>query len=588
MAEQPLLREEADQHAVLRRAAPYLRPHRGRLAVALGVGLADSAALVAVAPLIGVAADAVGSGDRGGLAVAVVLLVVLAVAQLGFARAGELLLIRAGEDVVRGLRERCVENLATAPLRFLESHRSGELLRRATGEVAELAAFVRLHLRNLVASAATLVFTLVVLAGYSWLLLLVQLAVFVPLTLLVTRWFQRDAGAAFGGKAGAEAGVAATFTETLTAREALQTSRGLPGWARRFDRENARAVRAARRALRVENRIDLVSLIEGLALVALLLAGGWLVARDSLSIGAVVVFVVAGRTLFDSFADLSQLVGEVQTARTGLARLLELLAATEPAPPRPAAVGPAGAPVRSGDADLPECGDLPERGDLHCEGVGYSYRSDGRVLHAVTLTFPEGSRTGVVGETGSGKTTLSKLLCGLYRPDEGAVSFAGVDLREIPEEQLRRRVVLVPQEVRLVSGTIADNLALVQGAPTRERIERTVRRLGLTDWFAGLPDGLDAEVGARGGNLSAGERQILGLVRAVLADPAVLVLDEATADIDPVTAARLEHALDELRSDCTLVVIAHRPATIARLPRVIRLDGGRLTAEERTGLPVSG
>ena len=572
MAEQPQLQEEADQHAVLRRAAPYLRPHRRRLAVALGVGLADSAALVAVAPLIGLAADAVASRDRTGLAVAVVLLVLLALAQLGFARAGELLLIRAGEQVVRSLRERCVENLATAPLRFLETHRSGELLRRATGEVAELAAFVRLHLRNLVASAATLVFTLVVLAGYSWLLLLVQLGVFLPLTLLVTRWFQRDAAAAFGGKAGAEATVAATFTETLTARVALQTSRGLPGWARRFDRENTRAVRTARRALRVENRIDLVSLVEGLALVALLLTGGWLVGRDSLSIGAVVVFVVAGRNLFDSFTDLSQLVGEVQTARTGLARLLDLLAATEPEQVQPRPAAPA----------------LPERGDLHCAGVEYSYRSDGHVLQGITLDFPAGSRTGVVGETGSGKTTLSKLLCGLYRPDAGAVSFAGVDLREIPESELRRRVVLVPQEVRMVSGTIADNLALVQGAPDRARIEGTVHRLGLREWIAGLPGGLDAEVGQRGGNLSAGERQILGLVRAVLADPAVLVLDEATADIDPVTAARLEHALDELRADCTLVVIAHRPETIARMPRVIRLEGGRLPVGTAAGAGVSG
>lgn len=192
MAEQPLLQDEADQRAVLRRAAPYLRPHRGRLAVALGVGLADSAALVAVAPLIGLAADSLDDGDRGGLGLAVALLVALAAAQLVLARVGELLLIKGGEQVVRTLREQAVENLATAPLRFLETHRSGELLRRATGEVAALAAFVRLHLRNMVASAATLVFTLVMLAGYSWLLLLVQLAVFLPLTLLVTRWFQRD------------------------------------------------------------------------------------------------------------------------------------------------------------------------------------------------------------------------------------------------------------------------------------------------------------------------------------------------------------------------------------------------------------
>ncbi|MFG3053069.1 ABC transporter ATP-binding protein [Kitasatospora sp. NPDC048239] len=570
MAEQPLLQDEADERGVLRRAMPYLRPHRARLGLALGVGLADSAALVAVAPLIGLATDSAVRADRGGLGLAVALLVVLGAAQLVLARVGELLLIKNGENVVRTLREQAVENLATAPLRFLESHRSGELLRRATGEVAALAAFVRLHLRNLVSSVATLAFTLIMLAGYSWLLLLVQLAVFLPLTLLVTRWFQRDAAAAFGGKAAAEATVAATFSETLTAREALQTSRGLAGWSARFGRENRHAVHAARRALRVENRIDLVSLIEGTALVVLLLVGGWMITRDTVEVGTVVVFVIASRNLFDSFADLSQLVGEVQTARTGLARLLDLLAATAPGH-RPARIE-----------------DLPARGDLRCVAVDYGYRADRLSLHGLTLDFPRGSRTGVVGETGSGKTTLSKLLCGLYHPDAGSVSFAGTDLADIPEQQLRRRIVLVPQEVRMVSGTIADNLALVQGAPDRERIERTVEQLGLREWLDGLPGGLDAEVGQRGGNLSAGERQILGVVRAVLADPAVLVLDEATADIDPVTAARLEHALDELRSDCTLVVIAHRPATIARLPRVVRLDGGRLVGDEAVDGAVDG
>ncbi|MFI5532986.1 ABC transporter ATP-binding protein [Kitasatospora sp. NPDC051853] len=560
MAEQAVLKDEADQKQVLRRAAPYLRPHRTKLGIALGVGLADSAALVAVAPLVGLATDALTDGDRGVLGLAVALLVVVAVAQLALARTGELLLIKSGEEVVRTLRERAVENLATAPLRFLETHRSGELLRRATGEVAALAAFVRLHLRNLVSSGATLLFTVVLLAGYSWLMLLVQLAVFLPLTLLVTRWFQRDAGAAFGGKAQAEAAVAATFTETLTAREALQTSRGLSGWSRRFDRENAHAVTAARRALLVENRIDLVSLVEGLALVVLLAVGGWMVTQDTMSLGTVVVFVLASRNLFDSFTELSQLVGEVQGAKTGLARLLELLDATAPSGP----AGPAS---------------LPDHGELRCEAVDYHYRADRRTLHAVSLSFPAGSRTGVVGETGSGKTTLSKLLCGLYPPDGGTVSFGGTDLREVPEAELRRRVVLVPQEVRMVTGTVAENLALVQGAPTRAQIEWTVERLGLADWIAGLPGGLDAEVGQRGGNLSAGERQILGLVRAVLADPAVLVLDEATADIDPATAARLEHALDELRADCTLIVIAHRPETIARLPRVVRMADGRVVAD---------
>ncbi|MFI0737284.1 ABC transporter ATP-binding protein [Streptomyces sp. NPDC021100] len=561
MAEPVLLDDRPDERHILRRAAPHLRPHRRALITAVAVGLADSAALVAVAPLVGRATDALKAGDRTGLLVAAGALVALAVVQLGLARSGELLLAKAGENVVRGLRERSVANLASAPLRFLESHRTGELLRRTTGEVAALAAFVRMHLRNLVSATATLVFTLGVLFFYSWQLALVQLVVFVPPALLAMRWFQRDASAAFGGKATAEATVAATFSETLSVREALQTAGGLPGWMRRFGRENAVAVSAARRAVRVENRIDLVSLIEGVALVALLLFGGWQASHGDITIGTVVTFVLASRNLFDSFSDLSQLVGHVQTARTGLARLLDLLAATERVKPAvPAAAGPA---------------DLPLRGELRCDGVEYGYQDGTRVLSDVSLVFPAGDRVGVVGETGSGKTTLSKLLCGLYAPDGGAVRFAGTDLRELSEAELRCRVVLVPQEVRMVTGSVARNLELVHSAPDRAAMERAVRELGLEDWLRDL-GGLDAEVGVRGERLSAGERQIVGLLRAALADPAVLVLDEATADIDPVTAARLEHALDGMSEDRTLIVIAHRPATIARLPRVIRLEQGRV------------
>ncbi|MEU1673607.1 ABC transporter ATP-binding protein [Streptomyces roseifaciens] len=569
MAEPVLLAEQPDERRVLRRAAPYLRPHRRALVVALVVGLLDSAALVAVAPLIGRATDALLDRDRGGLLTAAVILVVLAVLQLGLARAGELLLAKAGENVVCSLREKCVENLASAPLRFLESHRTGDLLRRTTGEVAALASFVRMHLRRLVSATATLAFTLVVLFGYSWQLALVQIAVFVPLTLLVMRWFQRSAPRAFGGKAAAEATVAATFTETLNVREALQSARGLPGWLRRFDRENTAAVGAARRAIRVENRIDLVGLIEGFALVVLLLVGGWSVSRGAMGVGTVVVFVLASRNLFDSFSDISQLVGEVQTARTGLARLLDLLAATDRSAEeeRPREDGPAA--------------ELPLRGELSCEDLGYSYRDGTEVLRGVSLAFPVGDRSGLVGETGSGKTTLSKLLCGLYAPDRGAVRFAGVDLREIPEAELRRRVVLVPQEVRMVTGTVAANLELVHSTPGRAEMERAVAELGLQEWLRDL-GGLDAEVGVRGSRLSAGERQIVGLLRAALADPAVLVLDEATADIDPVTAGRLEHALDGMRSDRTIIVVAHRPATIARLPRVVALDGGRVAGTMAT------
>ncbi|THJ25115.1 ATP-binding cassette domain-containing protein, partial [Candidatus Frankia alpina] len=154
--------------------------------------------------------------------------------------------------------------------------------------------------------------------------------------------------------------------------------------------------------------------------------------------------------------------------------------------------------------------------------------------------------------------------------------YGGVDLRTASPEQVRARIVLIPQQVHIISGTLAENLALTPGAPDRAAMQRAVELLGLTEWVARLPGGLDADLGARGERLSAGERQIVGLLRAALVDPSVLVLDEATADLDPEVAGRLETAVDRLRSGRTLIVIAHRPATIERLPRTVRVEAGRL------------
>ncbi|MEO5878259.1 MAG: ABC transporter ATP-binding protein [Streptosporangiaceae bacterium] len=565
MAEVILLAEQAPERAVFRRIRPYLRPHRTMLAGASVVVLAGAAMVAALPPLVGRATDAIVTGDRGALTTTVTVLLVVVLAQIVLTRWSELLLMRAGERVVRDLREQAVHRLAHAPLRFLESHRTGDLLRRSTGEVAELAQFVRRDLPNLVVISATLLLTTVTLLVYSWFLTLVLAVVFVPPALLALRSFQREAEAAFGGQAAAETTVAATMTETLNARELLRTSGALPGWLLRVRRENGAVVVAARRTAWVEVRIELVSLIEGVALAVLLGLGAWLAGAGRVGIGTVVVFVLASRALFEGLGDGSQLVAELQTARTGLARLLDLLESPGARPITPGE-GPAG---------------LPDRGELTVEGVGYAYRQGTDALTEVDLTFPAGDRVAVVGVTGSGKTTLGKVLAGLYPPDRGRVRYCGTDLRELPGPALSALIALIPQDVHIVTGTVADNLALVPGEPGRDEITEAVTRLGLSAWAEGLPDGLDSPVGSRGERLSAGERQLIGLLRAALIDPAVLILDEATADIDPVIAGWAERALAELCAERTLIVIAHRPATVELLSRVVRVDRG-LIIEEKT------
>ncbi|GLZ40769.1 ABC transporter ATP-binding protein [Actinokineospora sp. NBRC 105648] len=557
MAETRLLSEAPDTARVLRRFWPHLRPYRGRIAVALVTTALATAAVVGIAPMIGAGVDAVLAGDRSALWLAVGVLAGLTLLRLILLAAAELQLTAVGERVVRGVRELVVGRLASAPLRFIEAHRTGDLLRRGTGEVAELAQFVRASLPDLLGALISLGMTVVVLLAYSWLLTLVLLALFVPAAVLVLRWFGRDADDAFGDQAAAEATMTAQFTELVTAGETLRLGGGTAARLERFAHANDEALRSANRSVAVQNRLEAMALLEGLATAALLLLGVWLVTTDQVSVGTVVVFVLATRNLFEGMVNLSELLAELRIARVGLARLLDLLAATERTEP----------PARA---------ELPPRAELSTSDLGYAYVDGVEVLHGVRVEFPVGDRAGLVGETGSGKTTLAKLLSGLYSPDRGTVSYGGVDLAEVSDSALRGRVVLVPQQVHLVRGTVADNLAIAPGEPDRDRMVQAVSALGVDDWVASLPDGLDTPVGRRGERLSAGERQIVGLVRAALVDPAVLILDEATADIDPVTAARLERAVDRLHEGRTLIVIAHRTATIERLPRVVTLADGRV------------
>lgn len=546
-----------------------MRPERRGITLALLAGAAATATTVAVPAVIGAGVDQILARDRSGLFTAVAALTVLALLRLILFRQSELLLIAVGERVVRALRELAVTRLSRAPLRFLEAHPSGDLLRRTTTEIADLANFVRSQLPDVLTVAAYLLFTTVLLLTYSPLLTLALALVFVPAIVCVLRLFKKAANPAFAAEAAAAGTVATTYRELVQSREMLQTGGGIGFWRERFLADNERRYRAARRSQRSLFLISLARIVQSLTTAVLLLAGGWLAARGSISVGTVVVFILATRQLFDSAAQASNLVGQVQISLVGLARLLDLLSTTAPRAeihaPRPAADDDGqGGPVTA------------ERGVLEIEDLRYSYVAGTEVLGGLSVRVEPGERVGLVGPTGSGKTTLAKLMTGLYAPDSGTVRYDGHDLAALAPAELRRRIVLIPQRVHMIEGTLLDNLRLVPGDPDERSIAEAVERLGIADWIRSLDEGLHTDLGRGTGRLSAGELQLIGLVRAALLDPAVLVLDEATADIDPETARTLETAIDTLRADRTLIVIAHREATIKRLPRTIRLDENAL------------
>ncbi|MGW1235862.1 ABC transporter ATP-binding protein [Streptomyces californicus] len=570
MAEPQRLTATPEQRRVLRRAWPHMRPERRGIALALLAGAAATATTVAVPAVIGAGVDQILQRDRAGLFTAVAALTVLALLRLVLFRRSELLLIAVGERVVRSLRDLAVTRLSRAPLRFLEAHPSGDLLRRTTTEIADLANFVRGQLPDVLTVGAYLLFTTVLLLTYSPLLTIALALVFVPAIVTVLRLFKKAANPAFAAEAAAAGTVAATYRELVQSREMLRTGGGTAFWRERFLADNERRYRAARRSQRSLFLISLARIVQSLTTAVLLLVGGWLAARGSISVGTVVVFILATRQLFDSATQASNLVGQVQVSLVGLARLLDLLTTTAP---RPALHAPRQAPD-----DAPAGPVTAERGVLEVEDLHYSYVAGTEALGGVSVRVEPGERVGLVGPTGSGKTTLAKLMTGLYAPDSGAVRYDGHDLTALDPAELRRRIVLVPQRVHLIEGTLLDNLRLVPGDPGEPRIAEAVDRLGLADWVRTLDGGLHTDLGRGTGRLSAGELQLIGLVRAALLDPAVLVLDEATADIDPETARTLETAIDTLRADRTLIVIAHREATIKRLPRVIHLDENALLA----------
>ncbi|MFT3861499.1 ABC transporter ATP-binding protein [Micropruina sp.] len=605
MPEQRLLAAAPDESRLLRRAGPLLRGHRLSLALAGTVTVGASAAEVGALAALGLVTDAVLAADAAGVVTGAALFSGLVLAGFGLGWLAQWLVVMVGERFVRRLRDDAVAALARTSVRFVEAHPSGELVRRLTGEIAGLSAFVGGTLPELAGVLVTLGLTFVMLAGYSWQLTAVLIVLVLAGSTLLMRGFLRRAEPAYAATANAEAQVSATFSESLPAREQLVVLGATPRRLARFAADNEALLRARITEVHTDRWLAGLEPVQGIVLVALVLLSYAATTAGWLGVGGVVVFLAACRQVFGNVQELVAGLGEWRSAKTTLARVLDLLdASDEFAPPAFAAAdarrAAGGRPTtrdghcRPGDGrpeaaderpaagdERPAAGDgRPAAGELVATEVGYHYVADRPALTDVSLRVRPGERVALVGATGSGKTTLGKVLAGLYPPDAGRLSYSDRPLADFDEAELRRRIVLVPQEVLLVRGTLADNLALTPGVNDdpagREQMLSTARVLGLDRWLAEQPEGLDTHVGEQGESLSAGERQLVALLRAVLADPAVLVLDEATADVDPVTAARVENALARAGSGRAVVVIAHRPDTVARADRVIKLEAGRV------------
>ena len=498
--------------------------------------------------------------DAGALNLTVVLyLVVVAIAYV-IGRIQYVVLNSAGEGFLRLLRIRVFGQMQRQSMAFFDREKAGVLVARMTADIESMAELVQWGLMQFLSSFLLLFFALFLLLSLSWQLTLISLLVF-PFLIAASVKFQRDSNKAYlevREKVGAnlsalQEGIAGVRVIQAYAREDEQI--------RRFEESNRALFRSHLHSIKVTTWYFGVIEFAGIASSALIIGiGGWLVHRGSVSLGTVVAFVLLLASLFDPVQQLSQLYNTLQSAAAALHKLFGILDA-EPD------VGESTSPIA-----------LPVSGDVVVDAVTFSYAGAHRpALSDVSVTLAAGTRLALVGPTGAGKSTLAKLMARLYDPQEGTVSFGGVDLRSASLEDLRRRIVVIPQEGFLFDGTVRDNLLIAKPEATEEELISALNKIGLRERFESLPEGLETQVRERGSRLSAGERQLVALARAALVDPAVLVLDEATSNLDPGTEMLVEAALERLMVGRSVIVVAHRLSTVQRADVIAVVADSRIT-----------
>jgi ATP-binding cassette, subfamily B, bacterial len=539
------------------RIGPILRPQR-KLIVAAGLAMIGATTVSLAAPLLTKIAIDRGIRKHDTHAIDVVALVYVGLVLLRpvFERIVVLCSARAGERFLGDLRVTAYEKLQELSMPFFEQTRAGVLVSRLTNDVQTLTTFTRLVLVDVVGSLLLFVVSLVILVSLSPLLSLVML-VSVPILVVSSLRYGKRSRPAFLALRDTVADTMSSLQEGLTGVRVVQS------FSREGDRYASYRMRS-RAQVSAWQRISLVNIgffpmiafAQSLALGAVLVVGGYLERHGRVSVGTVVAFALYLISLFDPVARLGDWFSEFQSGRAALSKIVTLL----------------DTPVTVVGGSTP----LPAEGALAAESLTYSYSEGPPAVIDVSLSIVPGEHLALVGATGAGKSTLAKLLVRAYDADEGVVTFGGVDLRDAQLDDLRRRIVFVPQEGHLFSGTIADNIRLAKPEASDEEARAALRAIGALERFEALPDGLGTDVRSRGVRLSSGERQLVSIARVALVDPAVIVLDEATSSLDPQTEAAVEQALAAISHGRTVITIAHRLSTAERADRVAVMEHGKL------------
>ncbi len=544
-----------------------LRPRRRSLAVASAVIVVETLARLAGPVLVKVGIDRgippiVRDGRLGPLITVVAVFVIVVILRAVLEYAFLAVVGKVGQDVLYDLRRRLFDHFQRLSLSFHERYTSGRVISRLTSDVEAISELLGSGMLEVAAGGLSILGISIVLLVLDWELALVALAVF-PFVVVLTRWFRGRAEEVYRETREAVALVIVHFVESLGGIRAVQAFRREPRNQAIFEDLDDRLLEANLRSNRLAAIYGPGVIGLGRATLAVvLLVGSWRVLGGDMTLGTLAAFMLYVRRFFEPVQDLSQFYNLFQSAAAALEKLSGVL------DEQPAVAEPT-SPVAL-DEPL---------GEIRLEGVRFAYGSRDDVLHHLDLVIPAGQTVAVVGPTGAGKSTLARLVARFYDPSAGRVLLDGIDLRHLSDETLRRAVVMVTQESFLFSGSVADNIAFGRPGASRADVVEAAKVIGADAFITSMPDGYDTDVRKRGGRLSAGQRQLVSFARAFLADPRVLILDEATSSLDIPSERLVQRALRTLLADRTAVIIAHRLSTVEIADRVLVVEAGEVVED---------
>ena len=539
------------------------QPYRGRTALSVVSLLTATATALAPPYLAKYALDDAVNGHGGSrLFVVVAIFVAAGLANWGMTYVETYLTGWVGERILADLRVRLFEHLQRLSLGFYERNRAGVIISRLTNDVEAIDQLVTDGVTSLVQNTLTLLGTAIILFILDWRLALATCAV-IPLMGVATAVFRTRSARAYAAVRERLGLVTATLAEDIAGMRIVQAfTREQPAF------ENFRAVALRYRDANMQTIVlngiyfPIVDLLSTVALAVVLAYGGHLYFGGSITLGTLFAFMLYVQNFFDPVQQLSQLYNTFLSATAALDKIMGILDEEPEVLDRP------------GARELPQI-----EGRVAFEGVRFTYGRGDEVLHGIDLDVPAGTTVALVGHTGAGKSTIAKLLARFYEPTHGRIRIDDVDLNDVSQSSLRRQLGVVPQEGFLFAGTVAENIAFGKPHAAADEIVRAAQTVGAHDFILRLEDGYETQLGERGSRLSLGQRQLVAFARALLADPRILILDEATSSVDIGTERRIEQALRVLLAERTAFIIAHRLSTIRDADLIVILEHGHVVEQ---------